>query len=385
MSPVHLAIICGVLDDQQPAGIETIALAQDLAERGFRVSLIALSANDISLDPRVNLIVFGPKPRWIGLALMRYQRWLHQKIQAIQPDEAISMHTALAATIVVPLDGTDQARRRVKRSMCSNIISTVAQHSRELMPGSVIRQVFERRTMTRDTAKVYFAISETIKSQLQEDVTNESASIELVSLPCRENPIDSSQAARLREQLSRAWGLDTDRYWIAFPFLDAYLDGFEAMIRAFKPLVEQGLDAVLLLAGPTRYTHLAWIGQLALRDRVRFVGPTQRLPEIMAASDLVVSPTSHDPAGWALRPALNLEKPLITTTASGIADEIAAPSGAVLRSPAQPEDLLEAIRDQHSRSGDIGTKPKNTGSTPPEAPHLADAIVQWVERGSDPN
>lgn len=147
------------------------------------------------------------------------------------------------------------------------------------------------------------------------------------------------------------------------------------MLRAFKPLIEQGIDAAMLLAGPTRYTHLAWIGQLGLRDRVRLVGKTARIEELMAASDLIACPTKYDPVGWSVLPALTADKPVITTTACGLADAVEQRGGTVLNGPPEPIPLLEAIREQHGRwqGGDDGQTATQSPKSAPDS-SLAQAV-----------
>lgn len=144
------------------------------------------------------------------------------------------------------------------------------------------------------------------------------------------------------------------------------------MVRAFKPLIEQGVDAVLLLVGPSQYTHLAWIGQLGLRKHVRFVGKTARLDELIAASDLIASPTNDDPVGWAIRPALTSGKPIVTTTACDLAEDIRQQGGTVLPAPADPQALVQAIREHHRCWQDGETVPQSPRT--PTDPPLIDVI-----------
>ena len=135
---------------------------------------------------------------------------------------------------------------------------------------------------------------------------------------------------------------------MVFAFNRSGLHGLEPLLRAFKPFAEQQPQSVLLLAGPTRYTHLAWIAELGLRDRVRFVGKTDRLDLLMPSIDLAVYPTYYDPVGWGVREAIRLGRPVITTTSSDLADAVQEAGGTVIPSPAQPQDLLEALGKHHT-------------------------------------
>ena len=379
---MHLAIICGVLDAQRPIGAQTIALVNDLVERDYHVSLFALSGVVDELDPRVDLIVAGSTPRRTWLAMLRYPRWVNQALANARPDCTISLLSTVPAMIMVPMTGTMRSRSRIKRSLRPGVLGQLIERLNDLQPWVASAQLLERRAMSSDTVQAFIAISPLIKTHLQADRPERELSIELASISQPTQMIRAEQALQLRGQLARAWGISGDSYWVVFPFVDAELDGFETLLRAVKPLIEQGVDAVVQLAGPTRYTHLAWIGQLRLRDRVRFVGETGMLQELMAASDLIVCPTSHDPSGWALRTALGHGKPIVTTTASGVAEDVSAAGGSVLSCPAQPVALLEAIREQHARWVRGGAVEKAPES--PHEPPLAQVIDRWVQRQNEP-
>lgn len=384
MKPTHLAIICGALDAQQPAGAQVIGFANDLAEHGYRVTLFALSGAGDELDPRVDLMVAGSRPRATWLAMFRYRCWLTRAIANAQVDSTISTISTVPATIMMPFNGTAFSRSRVKRSLRPGIVGQLIGRLSDLRPNTALTHLLERRAMSSSAVQTMIAISPPIKDQLQTDLKKQTLPITLARLPQPKQRVTTERAAQLREQLARAWGISHKSYWIVLPFVDARLGGFESMLRAAKPLIEQGVDAVLLLAGPTRYTHLVWIGQLGLREHVRLVGTTSMAQELMSASDLVVSPTSYDPAGWAVRPALALGKPIVTTTACGVAKEVSMAGGSVLSAPAEPDALLKAIRDQYARWDSGPMNPSSDTLEPSQEPNLVQAIDQWAQQRDSP-
>ena len=139
------------------------------------------------------------------------------------------------------------------------------------------------------------------------------------------------------------------------------------------------------MAGPTRYTHLAWLAQLGLRDHVRFVGRTARLAELAAAADLVVQPTERDPAGWGIRPALQTATPIITTTACDLSGVVRQRGGTVLNSPVAPAQLLLALRERlQSLPESDGEAPETLRPTPDSGvPTLFEAVGTLIAcRGS---
>jgi len=379
VKPRHLAIICGVLDASEPVGEQALALANERIERGDRVSLLALSNNEADLDPRINVIAAGSTPKRIWIEMIPYLRWLSRTLDDIQPDHTISMLGTVPATTMVPVTGLLRARRRAGRDLCDGIIETCAQRLGTLLPSPLVMGWLEQRAIASDRVKTFVALTPLIKQSLEQDERTHSQVIESADIALATQPINQEHAERMRTQLSRALGIAPESYWIALPFDDARLDGFETMIRAFAPLIKQGIDATLLLAGPTRYTQFAWIGELGLRDHVRLIGRTPRREQLFAACDLVVNPTGYDPLGHAIRQAIAAGKPFISTTCSGAANSAREDFDTVLPAPVTPETLLDTIRREHERwrRGEPQSPPIDR-QTPPE-PSLA-AVIDRIAR-----
>lgn len=350
MKPQHLAVICGKLDPQDPSGVVGVSLANDLVERGHRVTLLSSAAIEHSLDKRVELLTPESGSHWPWIGLLLYRRWVAKTLLDIQPVHTLSLVSTVPAQIIVPVLGLSQ-------------------------PSIALSRRHEKQALSSATLKSAIALSQLIEADLQASTLQQGATIVRAHLPIPEQKIDASSASTLRNKFARAWGLSPDAYWITLPFRTAGLSGLEPMLRAFKPLIDQGVDAVLLLAGPTRYTHLAWIGQLGLRDRVRFVGKTARIEELVSASDLVACPTSDDPVGWAVLPALASGKPIVTTNACGLADAVQQRGGSVLACPPEPVSLLEAMIEQHRRwqTGEPGQAVAQAPQSPP-GPTLLQAV-----------
>ncbi|HSL22914.1 MAG TPA: glycosyltransferase family 4 protein [Vicinamibacterales bacterium] len=68
-----------------------------------------------------------------------------------------------------------------------------------------------------------------------------------------------------------------------------------------------------------------------IADRVRFLGHRTDVPELMAASDIYCQPNSEpEPFGVAFVEAMWAARPIVTTTAGGLSDEIAGACGIVV-------------------------------------------------------
>lgn len=370
---MHLAIICGALDTDSAAGIQAITLANELTELGYRVTLIAMRVSSAEVDPCITLVNAGISSRFIWVAMLRYKRWLTKTLAKTEPDHTVSMLSTISASTVVIVSGTIRGRQQARQSLSTGLVDSLFQRMSNLRPSAVVTRLLERRAMSNETVQTFVAMSPLIMSDLAVSQSTQ-AGIEIARAALPPRQADPAQSSLMRQQLARAWGLNLDGYWIVLPFIDAQLDGFESMLRAFKPFVEQWGDTVLLLAGPTRYTHLAWIGQLGLRERIRFVGKTALLAELMAASDLVVSPTGYDPLGFPVMQAAALGKPTITTMASGAVDRVPDGLGCVLPAPVDPAALLEAIRQQHTQWQQCEPEPAKASPDEPEVPPLAQVI-----------
>lgn len=379
MKPLHLAVIGGKLDGEDPVGKLAVVLANELVERGYRVTLLSPAAVEYELNDRVTLLAPYSEARRMWVGLLRYRRWVVKTLADIQPDHTVSLLTTVPAEVIVPATGLLAARIKAARHEPAPIHERLTRNLVSLLAPSVaLSRRYERQAFSGETIKAVIALSDPIETEVQASPLREGATVMRAQVPIIDSAIKPSQASGHRKKLARALGLNPDAYWVTLPFRNAGLGGLEPMVRAFKPLIEQGTDAYLLLAGPTRYTHLAWIGQLGLRERVRFVGMTARMETLIAASDLVACPTSDDPVGWTVRPALSTGKPIITTTACDLAESVRQQGGTVLPAPADPQALLEAIREHHAAWQQGGENPVNPLQTPAEPP-LADAIESLLE------
>jgi glycosyltransferase involved in cell wall biosynthesis len=74
------------------------------------------------------------------------------------------------------------------------------------------------------------------------------------------------------------------------------IKGHRTMMEIMAQVVKERPDTVLLLAGdgPERGACEALVDTLGLRDNVRFLGSRSDVPELLAASDLVVSPSRSE-------------------------------------------------------------------------------------------
>jgi glycosyltransferase involved in cell wall biosynthesis len=83
-----------------------------------------------------------------------------------------------------------------------------------------------------------------------------------------------------------------------------------------------------------------------LGEQVRLVGQVQDMPGLLAAADLLVSPTRYDAYGLAVHEAICREVPAVVSGAAGIAERFpAALQRLILRDVNDPDELAERIVD----------------------------------------
>jgi glycosyltransferase involved in cell wall biosynthesis len=119
--------------------------------------------------------------------------------------------------------------------------------------------------------------------------------------------------------------------------------GFDSLWRAWRELCSRpDWSATLVVAGGGRMLE-PWrrtVAGAGLGARVRMLGHSRRVAEVLAASDLLVSPTRYDAYGLNVHEAIAAGIPAMVTASAGVAE----------RFPAELCDML--IRDPEN-SGDL--------------------------------
>ncbi|MBY0336832.1 MAG: glycosyltransferase, partial [Acetobacteraceae bacterium] len=117
--------------------------------------------------------------------------------------------------------------------------------------------------------------------------------------------------------------------------------GFDTLLRAlpFAP------EATLILAGegPERAALAALARELGVSDRTRFLGWRRDTGALLAACDLFVCPSRHEPLGNVVLEAWSAGRPVLAAAAQGPAELIADGSDGVLVPVGAPEALGGAM------------------------------------------
>jgi glycosyltransferase involved in cell wall biosynthesis len=121
--------------------------------------------------------------------------------------------------------------------------------------------------------------------------------------------------------------------------------GFDVLWRTWTELCRlPEWDADLVVAGGGR-TLPHWLRQAAksgLEGRVRFLGFTTRIPDILAAADLLVSPARYESYGLNVQEALCCGVPAIVSANAGVAEQYPPDLSALLLPKANDSSDLAA-------------------------------------------
>jgi glycosyltransferase involved in cell wall biosynthesis len=189
-------------------------------------------------------------------------------------------------------------------------------------------------------------------------------------------PIDLTryqpQRSRLQERARLA--LDGDAAIVGVAAQITPWKGQDTAVRALARIREQRPDAQLVLAGgttfvdrATRYDNQAYlaslerlIAQLGLEGSVRFLGPRDDLPSVLASLDVLLVPSWEEPFGLVVVEAMAAGTPVVATSVGGPQEVIADGINGRLVPPDRPElwaatvtELLAdaRLRDRIAREG----------------------------------
>jgi glycosyltransferase involved in cell wall biosynthesis len=160
-----------------------------------------------------------------------------------------------------------------------------------------------------------------------------------------------------RRMTARGWlGIAPHRPLIAFVGALGYdsRKGFDTLWKAWTALCSlPSWDADLVVAGGGRaLANWRWLGeQSGLDARVRFLGFTERVADVLAAADLLVSPVRYESYGLNVQEALCAGVPAIVSASAGVAERF-PPELAELLLP-DPEDSGDLVARMLRWRGDI--------------------------------
>ncbi len=117
-------------------------------------------------------------------------------------------------------------------------------------------------------------------------------------------------------------------------------------MEAWAPIVRTtpGAVAVLVGEGPTRSDIEALARELGIEHAVRFAGRRMDVPDLLAASDLLVHPSLQEGFSNAILEAMAAGKPVVATAVGGNVEAVVDGQTGFLVPPADAPALTDAVR-----------------------------------------
>jgi glycosyltransferase involved in cell wall biosynthesis len=144
---------------------------------------------------------------------------------------------------------------------------------------------------------------------------------------------------------ARAWLGKDDQPLVAFVGALGYDSnkGFDVMFSAWRSLCSHpAWNADLIVAGGGRATDF-WRQQIAeagLDGRIMLLGFTERIPKLLAAADLLVSPVRYEAYGLNVHEAICCGVPAMVTRSAGVAERYPAELRELLIDDPEDSDAL---------------------------------------------
>jgi glycosyltransferase involved in cell wall biosynthesis len=221
-------------------------------------------------------------------------------------------------------------------------------------------------------------------------------------LPCRgpvrviHNPVDLGKfdPARADRAAERGrLGLGEDTVALAVVAQITPWKGQEDAIRILGTLRESGHDAVLLIAGSAKFAAAgtqfdnpayerklrALVGELGIGDRVRFLGERADVPDVLAATDVLLVPSWREAFGRIAVEGMAMGVPVVASQVGGPAEIVRPGVDGLLLPPRQPalwaERLGPLLDDAvaRGRMGESGRARARDFSAPAHAERILDA------------
>lgn len=153
---------------------------------------------------------------------------------------------------------------------------------------------------------------------------------------------------RASARAALGWGEADDRPAVAFVgALGDARKGFDTLYDAWRLLArDPGWDArlVVLGAGGTLPAWRARAEAEGLGESIRFLGFRDDVPRVLAACDLLVSPTRYEAYGLNVQEALCCGLPAIVSASAGVAERYPGPlRGLLLPDPDDAADLARRV------------------------------------------
>jgi glycosyltransferase involved in cell wall biosynthesis len=126
-------------------------------------------------------------------------------------------------------------------------------------------------------------------------------------------------------------------------------------IAALPPEVRNRQQWYVVGEGPLEQQLKDQAEQLAISDRVRFLGPRSDVPRLFAASDALVLSSWHEGMPNVVLEAMAARRPVVATNVGAVPELVEDGTTGLVVNPREPAALANAMHDLASRPSDDRT------------------------------
>lgn len=197
------------------------------------------------------------------------------------------------------------------------------------------------------------------------------------------SPIREAERAAAREKLNLASEIPVAAF-VGSLGLDSR-KGFDVLLKAWQILSRRpGWKAQLVVAGGGGALEACRdeARKLGLEDSVRFLGFSNEVSSILAASDVLVSPVRYEPYGLNIQEALSRGLAILTSDRAGIAERFSPDlTPLLIRDPESADELVHKTLLWHEGRQDWARRFRRLGDELRERTwgRMSQDIVQFVE------
>ena len=283
--------------------------------------------------------------------LLRFAKWARGQLADGGFDSSLSVTTMVPAAVVQPRSGTLRETFNRNTAMRATLWGQTAKRLvTALSPKSFVQLRLERKTFADPSVKFIVALSGYVAQQLDRHYAISDKRVRVIPNASDIARPSDEQRSRWRRVVRRGFGIDDDVAVFLFAAHNPRLKGADTLLRAAQLLCQRKVQFAMLMAGNMSYALQQRSAALGVRDRVRFVGSTNRMAELFCAADVTVHPTFYDPSSKVVIESLLSGTPAISTVFNGASEWIepvngtgGPAAGRVLADPADPVALADAM------------------------------------------
>jgi glycosyltransferase involved in cell wall biosynthesis len=352
MSFMH---VMHVIDSLHGGGAETslIELVPGLARRGVKSSLVALLPDDGGLEDKVN---------GLGITCIRLKRRdplgltleLRDAIRSEGPD---LLHTTLLFSDLVGRIAAQTTRTPVVTTLANGDYGP--EHRARSSHGSwSVRAVQIAEMVTAPLTKRFHAVSEHVAKVMSHRLKIPQSRIEVV-YPGRDPAKLGAPTADRRLRVRAALSIGPRAPLVLSVARLDQQKGVDTTISAFRRLLVQIPDAVLLIAGRPGNAATVVEAEAQRTPSVRLLGHRTDVPDLMCAADVLSHPSRWEGLGSTFVEAMALRLPMVLSDIPSIAEAIGDVGW-----PLVPPDDAQAVADNLAsvlRDGELNDTRRDAG------------------------